>query len=178
MPDVWEYKVVECVRVHNVEHIYKVARVKLADGTFVNTMEHPLKNLGGIFSPELLARLLCLKYDFSMPENMQIRILAREGIQICNTTLNSYIHNGIDILREFVGNVFKEFVQQAKYLMVDETTELVWVETKEGKAYRRKYLWAFFAKHIKMVYYHYNKGSRSSDAAKSFLEYFMGTIFT
>lgn len=178
MPDVWEYKVVEHVRAHNVEHIYKVARVKLADGTFVNTMEHPLKNLGGIFSPELLARLLCLKYDFSMPENRQIRLLAREGIQISNTTLNSYIHNGIDRLREFIGDVFKEFVQQAKYLMVDETTELVGVETKEGKAYRRKYLWAFFAKHIKMVYYHYNKGSRSSDAAKSFLEYFMGTIST
>ena len=178
MPDVWEYKVVEHVRAHNVEHIYKVARVKLADGTFVNTMEHPLKNLGGIFSPELLARLLCLKYDFSMPENRQIRLLAREGIQISNTTLNSYIHNGIDRLREFIEDVFKEFVQQAKYLMVDETTELVGVETKEGKAYRRKYLWAFFAKHIKMVYYHYNKGSRSSDAAKSFLEYFMGTIST
>ena len=62
--------------------------------------------------------------------------------------------------------------------MVDETTELVGVETKEGKAYRRKYLWPFFAKHIKMVYYHYNNGSRSSDAAKSFLEYFMGTIST
>ncbi|MDY3266081.1 MAG: IS66 family transposase [Phocaeicola sp.] len=178
MPDVWEYKVVEHVRAHNVEHIYKVARVKLADGTFVNTMEHPLKNLGGIFSPELLARLLCLKYDFSVPENRQIRLLAREGIQISNTTLNSYIHNGIDRLREFIEDVFKEFVQQAKYLMVDETTELVGVETKEGKAYRRKYLWAFFAKHIKMVYYHYNKGSRSSDAAKSFLEYFMGTIST
>ena len=28
-----------------------------------------------------------------------------------------------------------------------ETTELVGVETPEGKAYRRKYLWAFFAKH-------------------------------
>lgn len=178
MPDVWEYRVIEHVRAHNVEHVYKVARVKLADGTFVSTMEHPLKNLGGIFSPELLARLLCLKYDFSMPENRQIRLLAREGIHISNTTLNSYIHNGIDRLSEFIGDAFKEFVQRAKYLMVDETTELVGVETKEGKAYRRKYLWAFFAKHIKMVYYHYNNGSRSSDVAKSFLEYFMGTIST
>ena len=178
MPDVWEYRVIEHVRAYNVEHVYKVARVKLADGTFTSTMEHPLKNLGGIFSPELLARLLCLKYDFSMPENRQIRLLAREGIHISNTTLNSYIHNGIAKLKEFMEDVFKEFVQQAKYLMVDETTELVGVETKEGKAYRRKYLWAFFAKHIKMVYYHYNNGSRSSDAAKSFLEYFMGTIST
>ena len=147
MPDVWEYRVIEHVRAHSVEHVYKVARVKLADGTFTSTMEHPLKNLGGVFSPELLSRLLCLKYDFSMPENRQIRLLAREGIHISNTTLNSYIHNGIGRLREFIGDVFK-------------------------------YLWAFFAKHIKMVYYHYNNGSRSSDAAKSFLEYFMGTIST
>lgn len=178
MPDVWEYRVIEHVRAHNVEHVYKVARVKLADGTFTSTMEHPLKNLGGIFSPELLARLLCLKYDFSMPENRQIRLLEREGIHISNTTLNSYIHNGISKLKEFIEDVFKEFVQQAKYLMVDETTELVGVETKEGKAYRRKYLWAFFAKYVKMVYYHYSNGSRSSDAARSFLEYFMGTIST
>lgn len=40
-----------------MEHVYKVAKVKLTDGTFVNTMEHPLKDLGGIFSPELLTRL-------------------------------------------------------------------------------------------------------------------------
>ena len=178
MPDVWEYRVIEHVRAHNVEHVYKVARVKLADGTFVSTMEHPLKKLGGIFSPELLARLLCLKYDFSMPENRQIRLLAREGIHISNTTLNSYIHNGIAKLKGFIGEVFKGFVQQAEYLMVDETTELVGIETKEGKAYRRKYLWAFFAKHMKMVYYHYNNGSRSSDVAKSFLEHFMGTLST
>ena len=178
MADVWEYRFIEHVRAHNVEHVYKVARVKLADGTFTNTMEHPLKNLGGIFSPELLARLLCLKYDFSMPENRQIRLLAREGIHISNTTLNSYIHNGISRLREFMEDVFKEFVQQAKYLMVDETTELVGVETPEGKAYRRKYLWAFFAKHVKLVYYHYNNGSRASDVAKTFLEHFMGSIST
>lgn len=178
MPDVWEYRVIEHVRAHNVEHVYKVARVKFADGTFANTMEHPLKDLGGIFSPELLARLLCLKYDFSMPENRQIRLLAREGIHISNTTLNSYIHNGIAKLKGFIGDVFKGFVQQAEYLMVDETTELVGIETKEGKAYRRKYLWAFFAKHMKMVYYHYNNGSRSSDVAKSFLEHFMGTLST
>ena len=178
MADVWEYRFIEHVRAHNVEHVYKVARVKLADGTFTNTMEHPLKNLGGIFSPELLARLLCLKYDFSMPENRQIRLLAREGIHISNTTLNSYIHNGISRLRKFMEDVFKEFVQQAKYLMVDETTELVGVETPEGKAYRRKYLWAFFAKHVKLVYYHYNNGSRASDVAKTFLDHFMGSIST
>ena len=38
MTDVWKYRVVEHVRAHNVEHVYKVARVKLADGTFTSTM--------------------------------------------------------------------------------------------------------------------------------------------
>lgn len=69
-------------------------------------------------------------------------------------------------------------VKSTSYLMVDETTELVGVETPEGKAYRRKYLWAFFAKHVKLVYYHYNNGSRASDVAKTFLEHFMGSIST
>lgn len=74
-----------------------------------------------------------------MPENRQIRLSAREGIHISNTMQNSYIHNGIAKLREFIEDVFKEFVQRANYLMVDETTELVGVETKEGKTYKRKY---------------------------------------
>ena len=178
MPDVWEYRVIEHIKAHNVEHVYKVARVKLADGSFENTMEHPLKNLGGILSPELLARLLCLKYDFSMPENRQIRLLAREGLQISNTTLNTYLHNGIAKLREYLEEVFKKIVQQAKYLMVDETTELVGVETEEGKVCRKKYLWTFFAKNIKMVYYHYNNGSRASDVVKAFLESFDGSMST
>ena len=53
--------------------------------------------------------------------------------------------------------------------MVDETTELVvGYETPEGKAYRRKYLWAL-ASYVRLVYYHYNNGSRASDAAKTFL---------
>ena len=44
-----------------MEYVYKVAKVKLSDFIFVSTMEHPLKNLEGIFSPKLLSRLLCQK---------------------------------------------------------------------------------------------------------------------
>ena len=138
MADVWEYRFIEHVRAHNVEHVYKVARVKLADGTFTSTMEHPLKNLGGIFSPELLARLLCLKYDFSMPENRQIRLLAREGIHISNTTLNSYIHNGISRLREFMEDVFKEFVQQANMFRNEDLFHTVKLSGEQVKEKRLK----------------------------------------
>ena len=53
-------------------------------------------------------------------------------------------------LRAFIENVYQKVVQKVGYLMVDETTELVGAE--EGKVYKKKYLWAFFAKHIIMVY--------------------------
>lgn len=56
MPDMWEYRIIEHVRAHNVEHMYKVARIKLAYDTFTSTMEHSMKNLKGIFSLKLLAR--------------------------------------------------------------------------------------------------------------------------
>ncbi len=59
MTDVWEYRVVEHVRAHNVEHVYKVARGKLANGTFTSTMEHPLKIL------EVSSLLNCLPACFA-----------------------------------------------------------------------------------------------------------------
>lgn len=55
-------------------------------------------------------------------------------------------------LRAFIENVFQKVVQKVRYPMVDETTELVGAEAEEGKVYKKKYLWAFFAKHIRMVY--------------------------
>ena len=36
----------------------------------------------------------------------------------------------------------------------------------------------YAAKHVKLVYYHYNNGSRASDVAKTFLKQFMGHIST
>ncbi|EDV02892.1 hypothetical protein BACCOP_00007 [Phocaeicola coprocola DSM 17136] len=50
-----------------------------------------------------------------MPDSRQITLLATKSIHINNTTLNGYIHNGISRLREFMENVFKELVRQAKY---------------------------------------------------------------
>ena len=43
-------------------------------------------------------------------------MFSREDIHISNITLNTYIHNGIPKLREFMEDVFKEFVRQARYL--------------------------------------------------------------
>ena len=74
--DVTCYRVIEHVKAYNVEHIYKVARVQLADGSFVNTMKHPLGRLGGIFSPTLLAQIIGWKYACHLPLNRIRKLLA------------------------------------------------------------------------------------------------------
>lgn len=76
--------------------------------------------------------------------------MPEKASHINNNTLNSYLHNDMAKLRAFIENVFQKVVQKVGYQMVDETTELVGAE--EGKVYKKKYLWAFFAKHIIMVY--------------------------
>lgn len=74
------YCVIEHIRARNVEHVYKVARVQLADGTFTNTMEDPKKRIGGIFGPTLLAQVLCWKYVYHLSANRIKKMLRNQGI--------------------------------------------------------------------------------------------------
>lgn len=178
--DVTCYRVIEHVKAYNVEHIYNVARVQLADGSFVNTMKHPLGRLGGIFSPTLLAQIIGWKYAYHLPLNCIRKLLADQGIHIGKSTINKYIQDGMTQIRLFIEAPFKKSVQDTNYLMIDETTELVGVKDEDtaSKAYKKKYLWAFFAKLKKMVYYVYEKGSRGGKTVKDFLEGFKGAIST
>ena len=178
--DVTCYRVIEHVKAYNVEHIYKVARVQLADGSFVNTMKHPLGRLGGIFSPTLLAQILGWKYAYHLPLNRIRKLLAGQGVHIGKSTINKYIQDGMTQIRLFMEATFKKFVQDTKYLMIDETTELVGVQDEDtaSKSYKKRYLWAFFAKLKKMVYYVYEKGSRGGKVVQDFLERFIGAIST
>lgn len=178
--DVTCYRVIEHVKAYNVEHLYKVARVQLADGSFVNTMKHPLGRLGGIFSPTLLAQIIGWKYAYHLPLNRIRKLLADQGVHIGKSTINKYIQDGMTQIRLFIEAPFKKSVQDTNYLMIDETTELVGVRDEDtaSKAYKKKYLWAFFAKLKKMVYYVYEKGSRGGKIVKDFLEGFKGAIST
>ena len=178
--DITCYRVIEHVKAYNVEHIYKVARVELPDGSFVNTMKHPLGRLGGIFSPTLLAQIIGWKYAYHLPLNRIRKLLADQGVHIGKSTINKYIQDGMAQIRSFIEIPFKKAVQDTNYLMIDETTELVGVKDEEttARAYRKKYLWAFFAKLKKMVYYVYEKGSRGGKIVRDFLEYFRGAIST
>jgi transposase len=172
------YRVIEHIKARNVEHIYKVARVQLADGSFTNTMEDPKKKIGGIFGPTLLAQVLCWKYVYHLSANRIKKMLRNQGIYISKASLNRYMQNGMRLLREYLEEPFKLEVQATDYMMTDETAELVGVVEDGVKSYKKRYLWAFFAKLKNMVFYVYEKGSRARKVALEFLKNFCGFLST
>ncbi len=172
------YTVIEHVRARNIRKIYKVARVHMPDGSFVNTMEMPNKALGCTFSPALLAKVIVEKYAYHLSANRVKKLLRDEGVHISKSTLNRYIQNGMRLIREFMEDLFRKEVQLTSYIMADETTELVGVEEDGKVSYRKKFLWAFFAKLKNMVYYLYDKGSRARRVVLDFLQKFSGYIST
>ena len=176
--EIYYYSVIEHIKARNVEHIYKVARVQLADGTFTNTMEDPKKKIGGIFGPTLLAQVLCWKYVYHLSANRIKKMLRNQGIYISKGSLNRYMQNGMRILREYLEEPFKFEVQATDYMMTDETAEIVGVVDDGVKSYKKRYLWAFFAKLKNMVFYVYEKGSRARQVAIDFLKNFCGFLST
>lgn len=172
------YTVIEHIKARNVRYIYKVARVHMPDGSFVYTKDMPNKNLGCIFSPSLLAMVLCWKYAYHLPVNRVKRLLRDQGISISKSTLNRYVQNGMKLIRDFMEKPFKREVQSTHYMMVDETTELVGVQDGDKVSYKKKYLWAFFATMKRMVFYLYDKGSHARRVALDFLEKFSGYVST
>ena len=176
--EIYYYSVIEHIKARNVEHIYKVARVQLADGTFTNTLEDPKKKIGGIFGPTLLAQVLCWKYVYHLSANRIKKMLRNQGIYISKGSLNRYMQNGMRLLREYLEEPFKLEVQATDYLMTDETAELVGVVEDGVKSYKKRYLWAFFAKLKNMVFYAYENGSRARKVALEFLKNFCGFLST
>ena len=176
--EIYYYSVIEHIKARNVEHIYKVARVQLADGSFTNTLEDPKKKIGGIFGPTLLAQVLCWKYVYHLSANRIKKMLRNQGIYISKGSLNRYMQNGMRLLREYLEEPFKLEVQATDYLMTDETAELVGVVEDGVKSYKKRYLWAFFAKFKNMVFYAYENGSRARKVALEFLKNFCGFLST
>lgn len=177
--DISYYRVVRVKKAEYIEEIYEVARVRLADGTFANTMDKPYNELMGIFSPEMLAQVLCWKYVYHLSANRIRKMLGNEGLRMSTSSLNSYMQNGMSLLKEKLEEPMRREMLSTVYLMVDETAEVVGVEGEDGsKSFKKRYMWAFFAKLKNMVYYLYEKGSRARSVVVEFLKGFSGFIST
>lgn len=128
----------------------------------------------------LLAMILTNKYQFHLPVQRQVEMLASYGLKISKSTLNHWLHKAIKQLRPLEDAIKTQLLEAGSYLFCDETSELVCVkDAKTGEMhYRKKYVWGIVNTVKKLVYYLYEEGSRARKVIGNFLSGFKGAIKT
>ena len=174
--DLCYYTVFEYQPAKIIKHVYEVARVQLSDGSFGPTMECPNIVERCPFSARMFAEMLSWKYVYNLSVNRIRRRLASLGVFFSRSSLNRYLHMGIQALRVKLEELFRHEVKATDYLMIDETCALVGLVKKNQKSFKKKYIWAFYAHLKKMVYYLYEEGSRARKVVTDFLDTFCGYI--
>ena len=174
--DLCYYTVFEYQPAKIIKHVYEVARVQLADGTFEPTMECPNIVERCPFSARMFAEMLSWKYVYNLSVNKIRRRLASVCGFLSRSSLNRYLHMGIRAIREKLEELFRYEVKDTDYLMIDETCALIGMVKNDQKSFKKKYIWAFYAQLKKMVYYLYESGSRARKVVTDFLDTFCGYI--
>ena len=123
----------------------------------------------------ILRKYLCGNAECNTQKSQHYEI----GIDISRKTVNTSINKIINGLRLKFEDRFRWHVLQDPYLYVDETINDVFTTCDDGKVHlRTRYLWGIRAYAICLVYFIYDRGSRSRKVILDFLKDFIGTIQT
>lgn len=140
--------------------------------TAPNTLLHK-----SMVSNELLAHVICLKYQFALPLYRQETYFDMLGVTLSRQTLSNWI---IGAANEFkvVYDIMKEKLLESHYLQADETTVVV-IDAKGNDTKAKKYMWLYKTGESKnaIILYDYQK-TRSGSCPKDFLNGFSGILQT
>ena len=131
----------------------------------------PRSNAG----PSLLAELMMNKYFYHLPFHRQIAIFKMVGVRLPASTVNGWFQGGSDLLRALYLRL-KELVLASDYIQVDESTIPV-INNEKHKA-SKAYLWMVRSVMTKLVFFHYDKGSRAGKVVVDLLKNYQGAVQT
>ena len=121
----------------------------------------------------LLADMELGKYLYHLPFYRQIAIYKQLGVSISASTINGWHKDTCDLLRALYYRL-KEIVLLSDYIQVDESTIPV-INKKKQKA-AKEYLWVVRSVIEKLVFFHYDKGSRAQKVIVELLHDFKGAV--
>ena len=127
----------------------------------------------GLPGASLLAEILLQKYEYHVPFYRQIREYHHLGVKISENTLNGWFKPVCELLKPLY-EVLKTEILETDYIQVDETT--LPVIDKESHQARKEYLWVVRSVMKKLVFFHYDEGSRSQSTVVSLLESYKGYL--
>ena len=134
-------------------------------------MPLPRSNAG----PSLLAELLMGKYMYHQPFHRQLSMFKLTGISIPASTVSNWFMGSCDLLRALYFRL-KEIVLASDYIQVDESTVPVINDEKQRAV--KAYLWAVRSVMEKLVFFHYDKGSRTQKVVVELLGDYQGAVQT
>ena len=165
------------------EHLYEAAHVRSNDKDEYKTtdiLEAGRPVPGCMFSVEMLAHILCEKYQYHTPIDQIVEKLHHQGWKIPKSVIGEHLHRAIEWLSNKLEAFWQAEVRRSWILMLDETRVLVGCtdpETNE-RTYKDKYMWGIRANSVNLSYFIYEDGSRGAKAIRPFLDGFLGFYTT
>ena len=157
-------------------YIHEIVRIKY--GMKDNTQLPPVGRKGveiaplpllpidkGIAGASLLSEILLQKYEYHMPFYRQIKQFTHLGMNgLKENTIDGWFKKTMELLRPLYFALVEE-VMKADYCQADETTTPVMDKEKHKAA--KEYLWMVRAVMEKLVFFHYDEGSRAGAVIES-----------
>jgi len=141
-----------------------MAPVKTGEGVIIAPMPQ-LPIYKGIAGPSLLTEILLQKYEYHMPFYRQIKQFEHLGIKgLSESTVDGWFKQTMELLRPLYLALAEE-VMKADYCQADETTTPV-IDKEKHKA-SKEYLWMVRAVMERLVFFHYDEGSRAGAVIES-----------
>ena len=134
---------------------------------------------GSHFGTMYVVNLILNKFLNGMAENRTKKSIEYlTSADIPRQTNNTMLNQMLTKLRKIFEPTFRSHVLADPYLATDETVGDVFVEDNGEQHLRTRYFWGFRTSRTNLVYFLYDKGSRSRKVILDFLEEFFGTIQT
>jgi len=133
----------------------------------------PMPIYKGLPGSTLLAEILLQKYEYHMPFYRYMKELRHLGIIISDKTVDGWFPPVCELLRPLYLELRKT-VLSTNYIQVDETTIPVINHDKQKAT--KEYLWMVRSVMKHLVFFHYDKGSRSQETAIKLLKSFKGYL--
>lgn len=140
------------------EHLYEAAHVRSNDKDEYKTtdiLEAGRPVPGCMFSVEMLAHILCEKYQYHTPIDQIVEKLHHQGLKIPKSVIGEHLHRAIEWLSDKLEAFWEAEVRRSWILMLDETRVLVGCtdpETNE-RTYKDKYMWGIRANSMNLSYF-------------------------
>jgi transposase len=131
----------------------------------------PRSNAGA----SLLAELQISKYMHHLPFHRQLAIFKQNGVSLPASTVNGWFKGSCDLLRALYYKL-KEKVLATDYIQVDESTVPV-IDNKNHRA-AKAYLWVVRSVMENLMFFHYDRGSRTQKVVIGLLSDYQGAVQT